>query len=113
MNLTTAQYKHLVQVLDLLIDRIGDDQEHPLASLMETLATLIEAYEDRHLPEPQSGPIGVLRSLMAEHHLKQKDMKEIGSQGVVSEIVNGKRTLNTRHVGNRFIWVETGGEQSR
>lgn len=106
---TKRQYNKMVKYLDMLIDGIGNDQDHPLASLMETLATLIETYEDKHLPEPQparppsegaggSDPIGVLKSLMAEHDLKQEDMKEIGSQGVVSEILNGKRTLNTRQI---------------
>jgi len=28
--------------------------------------------------------------------LKQKDLSELGTQGVVSEILNGKRELNTR-----------------
>jgi HTH-type transcriptional regulator/antitoxin HigA len=30
--------------------------------------------------------------------LKQNDLPEIGSQGVVSEILNGKRELNTRQI---------------
>ena len=95
---TKKQYEKMVKHLDLLVDEIGNNQHHPIASLMETLATLIEAYEDKHLAEPQSDPIEVLKSLMAEHHLKQKDMKEIGSQGVVSEVLNGKRKLNTRQI---------------
>jgi len=33
-----------------------------------------------------------------EHHLKQSDLSEIGSQGVVSEILSGKRQLNTRQI---------------
>lgn len=35
---------------------------------------------------------------MEEHGLKQDDLKEIGSQGVVSEILRGKRELNTRQI---------------
>ena len=35
---------------------------------------------------------------MDEHHLKQADLPEIGSQGVVSEILNGKRELNVRQI---------------
>jgi HTH-type transcriptional regulator/antitoxin HigA len=35
---------------------------------------------------------------MEEHTLKQSDLSEIGSQGVVSEILNGKRELNLRQV---------------
>tara|TARA_B110000467_G_scaffold157495_1_gene172331 strand:+ start:718 stop:870 length:153 start_codon:yes stop_codon:yes gene_type:complete len=35
---------------------------------------------------------------MTEHNLKQKDMNEIGSQGVVSEVLNGRRKLNLRQI---------------
>jgi len=37
-------------VFDPLIDVIGEDEEHPLASLLEVIGTLIEKYEDEHLP---------------------------------------------------------------
>lgn len=35
---------------------------------------------------------------MAQHGLKQTELREIGSQGVVSEILTGKRELNLRQV---------------
>jgi HTH-type transcriptional regulator/antitoxin HigA len=35
---------------------------------------------------------------MEEHNLKQRDLVELGSQGVVSEILRGKRQLNTRQI---------------
>jgi HTH-type transcriptional regulator/antitoxin HigA len=35
---------------------------------------------------------------MVEHGFKQSDLTEIGSQGVVSEILSGKRQLNIRQV---------------
>lgn len=65
---------------------------------METLETLIESYENQYFPEPASDPVGVLKYLMEEHDLKQDDLSEIGSQGVVSEILNRKRELNIRQV---------------
>ena len=40
----------------------------------------------------------VLRSLMEEHSLTQSELPEIGSQGVVSEILSGERDLNIRQV---------------
>ena len=95
---TKRQYNKMVTYLDLLIDEIGDDQNHPLAGLMETLGTLIEAYEEPEISFPEQDHISILKYLMSEHGLKQKDMKEIGSQGVVSEILNGKRFLNTRQI---------------
>jgi HTH-type transcriptional regulator / antitoxin HigA len=35
---------------------------------------------------------------MSAHDIKQSDLPEIGSQGVVSEILNGKRQLNLRQI---------------
>jgi HTH-type transcriptional regulator/antitoxin HigA len=46
-----AEYDRLVAVLDQLIDRVGEDETHPLASLMEVIGVLIEKYEDEHIPE--------------------------------------------------------------
>ena len=47
---TAEQYETLVSLLDRLIDEVGEDENHPLASLMEVLGTLIQAYEDEHVP---------------------------------------------------------------
>ena len=92
------EYKKLVSFLDCVIDEVGEDENHPLASLMETLGSLIESYESQHVPELSGDPIHTLKSLMEEHGLKQADMKEIGSQGVVSEVLSGKRSLNSRQI---------------
>ncbi len=45
------EYEEAVRLLDNLIDTIGEDESHPLASLMEILGVLIEKYEDEHVPE--------------------------------------------------------------
>ena len=45
------EYDRLVQVLDALIDVVGEDEQHPLASLMEIIGVVIEKYEDQHIPE--------------------------------------------------------------
>lgn len=82
----------------MLIDEIGGDQNHPYASLMETLRSLIETYENRIAPIPKQNTISILKSRMAEHSFKQKDMKEIGREGVVPEVLNGKRKLNARWI---------------
>jgi HTH-type transcriptional regulator/antitoxin HigA len=95
---TEEQYENAVKMLDELIEKIGEDESHPLASLMEILGTLIENYENQHFPETASDPAGVLKYLMDEHGLKQSDLSEIGSQGVVSEVLKGKRELNVRQI---------------
>ena len=48
---TEEEYHQLVAVLDQLIDEVGEDESHPLASLMEILGVLIEHYEDAHVRE--------------------------------------------------------------
>jgi len=45
------QYQQLVALLDSLIDEVGENESHPLATLMEILGVLIEKYEDEHVPE--------------------------------------------------------------
>jgi len=100
-----TDYKRLVSLLDNVTDEVGDDESHPLASLMETLGSLIEMYEAQHLPEIEGNPTDSLRALIEEHDIKQSDLPEIGSQGVVSEVLAGKRQLNIRQIralGERF-----------
>ena len=95
---TEAEYSRAVAVLDNVVDEIGQHETHPLADLAETLALSIEAYENAHVPFPNSPEPEILRSLMEEHGLTQSDLPEIGSQGVVSEILSGKRDLNVRQI---------------
>ena len=65
---------------------------------METIGNLIETYENNNVTQIMGSPIETLYYLMAEHGLKQSDLPEIGSQGVMSEIIKGKRNLNIRQV---------------
>jgi HTH-type transcriptional regulator / antitoxin HigA len=46
-----SEYRQIVELLDHLTDEVGQNENHPLASLMEVLAVLIEKYEDEHVPE--------------------------------------------------------------
>ena len=48
---TKKEYENLVAVLDDLIDEVGEDEAHPLASLMEVVGVLIEKYEDENVLE--------------------------------------------------------------
>ncbi len=92
------EYNAAVKRINELLDEIGENEKHPLYSLLDTLGTLIHAYEEEHYSIPVSTGMEVLRFLMDEHGLTQSDLSEIGSQGVVSEIVNGKRELNVRQI---------------
>jgi HTH-type transcriptional regulator / antitoxin HigA len=48
---TEQEYERLVELLDSLIDRVGEDESHPLASMMDVIGVLIENYEAEHIPE--------------------------------------------------------------
>jgi HTH-type transcriptional regulator/antitoxin HigA len=95
---TKTEYDRAVAVLDDILDEIGQQDTHPLADLAETLALSIEAYEDTHIAMPDASGPAILRSLMEDHEIAQSDLPEIGSQGVLSEILSGKRDLNVRQI---------------
>jgi HTH-type transcriptional regulator/antitoxin HigA len=64
-----------------------------------------DASESQYIKEIEGNSIEALKLLLEEHGLKQSDLSEIGSQGVVSEILFGKRQLNVRQIkllSNRF-----------
>lgn len=48
---TESEYRQLVTMLDNLIDEIGENENHSLASLMEIIGVLIENYEQENVPE--------------------------------------------------------------
>lgn len=95
---TEKEYENLVSMLDNLIDEVGENEKHPLSSLMESMSTLIESYENKNIPNISGNSVESLRYLMKEHNLNQSELPEIGSQGVVSEILKGKRNLNIRQI---------------
>ena len=92
------EYDLAVERLNRLLDEVGTDAQHPLYTLLDTLGTLIHAYEEEHHPIPECSGVDVLHFLMDEHNLTQSDLPEIGFQGVVSEILRGKRELNVRQI---------------
>ncbi|MGO9642804.1 MAG: helix-turn-helix domain-containing protein [Candidatus Acidiferrales bacterium] len=67
--------------------------------LAELLTLLIEDFEEKQYRLPRSKPLGVLRFLMDQHGLKQRDLVDVfGTPSIVSEILSGKRELNKDHI---------------
>lgn len=95
---TKKEYERAVDMLDAILDQIGEDEKHPLAELADAMSVFVEKYEDERMLIPAAKPAAVLKFLMHEHGLRQSDLPEIGSQGVVSEVLTGKRELNTRQI---------------
>ncbi len=94
----TREYDTAVAQLNALVDEIGDNPRDPRYRFIETLSVLIEAYDAEHHPIPDTSGVEMLKFLMEQHGLSQSDLREIGSQGVVSEVLRGKRELNVRQI---------------
>ena len=92
------EYDSALDRLNGLIDEVGTDEQHPLYSLLDTLGAVVHAWEEQHHSMAKSEGADPLRLLMEEHELTQSDLPEVGSQGVVSEILSGKRELNVRQI---------------
>ncbi|KXS32521.1 MAG: putative DNA-binding transcriptional regulator [Candidatus Gallionella acididurans] len=92
-----TQYKQAVNLMNGVLDIVGDNEKHELAGLLELLGQLVEDYEKEHHVIPDAVPREVLRLMMEQNGLKQTDLAdEIGRQSVVSEILSGKRGINAR-----------------
>jgi HTH-type transcriptional regulator/antitoxin HigA len=66
---------------------------------IELLTLLIERYEAERYPVPDAGPIDVLRYLLDQNGLSQRDIAaELGSESTVSLVLSGKRRLTRDHI---------------
>jgi len=88
-----SDHENAVAVIEELMEKGRDPEETTLLSL---LCTLVEDYEDTQLAgEELTSPLEVLQHLMESNRLKQADLVGIiGSKGVVSEVINGKRSIS-------------------
>lgn len=93
-----AHYARMAEMLKALLDETSGDEAHPAMGLVDIVGDLIEDYEAVHHPLAEATGVQALKFLMEQHGLKQSDLTEIGSQGVVSEILTGKRELNIRQI---------------
>ena len=93
------EFNILVSQLDALLEIACENEQHSLMSLIDLISHLIAFYEQKNFPPPPAvkGVEG-LKFLMDSHHLSQKDLPEIASQGVLSEILQKKRALNIRQI---------------
>lgn len=80
---------------------IGSREKKQILTYMDALGLLAEEYEKRAFAVNLDGISGAetLEFLMEEHSLRQGDLtKELGSQSIVSEILSGKRRLNSHQI---------------
>lgn len=74
---------------------LGEDLTPEQLQLMNLLVSLIEQFEEQHYSLHPASPLEVLNELVLQRGLKQKDLVPVfGSQGIASEVLNGKRTIS-------------------
>ncbi len=67
--------------------------------LIELLTVLIEDFESKAYPIQDAEPIEVIRHLMKEGKLRQKDLLDVfGTESIASDVLNGKRELTKEHI---------------
>jgi HTH-type transcriptional regulator/antitoxin HigA len=91
---TEEENERFLAEVEKLIDK-GDRRSPEEDKLLELMTTLIEDFEEKHYPIPDAAPHEVLRELMRARGLRQRDLLDIfGSDGIASEVVNGKRNIS-------------------
>jgi HTH-type transcriptional regulator/antitoxin HigA len=81
------------------MEAVFDETEGALADYAETLTLLIEKYEEFLPSFPGATGMEILKFLMDQNGLKQKDLAGIlGGKSTVSELLNGKRPFNLNHI---------------
>ncbi|MGA7795359.1 MAG: hypothetical protein WCA19_20155 [Candidatus Acidiferrales bacterium] len=94
---SARQHEEYLSVMDKLASKENPTKEEE--KYAEVLMTLIKVYEEEHQSIPDASPLEVLRALMDANDLRQKDLVPIfGSESIVSEVLNKKRSLNKSHI---------------
>ncbi|HWW69423.1 MAG TPA: helix-turn-helix domain-containing protein [Duganella sp.] len=89
-----ADFKRVHALTDALADEVGDDESHPLFSMLELTMELIQRWEEEHVVIPDAEPKEVLRYLLEENDLKQKDLQDVASPTLISDILAGRRGIS-------------------
>jgi HTH-type transcriptional regulator/antitoxin HigA len=92
---TEEEYDRMVAAVEELIDKGEDNLSPEESALLETMAILIQAYDERHHPLPEVPSNEMLAYLMETSGRTAKDLLPIlGTRGRVSEILHGKRSIS-------------------
>jgi HTH-type transcriptional regulator/antitoxin HigA len=93
---TDADHADALRRIDELMDA---EPGTPEADELDVLATLVEAYEDRHFPIADPDPLAAIQFRMEQLGLTRKDLEPLlGSRGRVSEVLNGRRALSLQMI---------------
>ncbi len=92
---TEDEYDHMVSAVEQLMDKGEASLSPEESALLETMAILVQAYDDRHYPLAHTAPNEMLAYLMEASGLTAKDLLPVlGTRGRVSEVLSGKRSIS-------------------
>jgi HTH-type transcriptional regulator/antitoxin HigA len=92
---TEEEYDRMVAAVGRLMDKGEDHLSPEEAALLETMAILVQAYDDRHHALPPVAPNEMLAYLMETSRRTTKDLLPVfGTRGRVSEVLSGKRSIS-------------------
>ena len=92
---TEDEYDHMVAAVKHLMDKGGAHLSPEESALLETMAILVQAYDDRHHALAPIAPNEMLSYLMESSGRAAKDLLPVlGTRGRISEILNGKRSIS-------------------
>lgn len=94
-----AGYEQTVALMNSLLDVVGDDEDHPLSSLLELVGDVVSKYEREHYAIEPAAPNDSLRFLIEARGLKQEDLAAIVPQSNLSAILAGKRKISAALAG--------------
>jgi len=90
---TEEEYERVLKIVEQLTFKKNRTTEEQ--ALHKLLVILVEAYETQNYPMDQSAPHEILQHIIEASDTRQADLVGIiGSSGVVSEVVNGKRSIS-------------------
>jgi len=95
-----AQNEQALTTIDELMLEVGDDQNHPLLSLLNLLADRVEAFERAAYPLPPAPPQRVLAFLMEQRDLTQQALAAATGidQSNLSKLLRGRRDFTANQV---------------
>ena len=92
------EYDHMVAAVKALMDKGEGHRSPEEEALLETIALLIQAHDDRHHPLPPVPGHEMLSYLMETSGRAAKELLPVfGTRGRVSEILSGKRSISKAH----------------
>ena len=96
--ITSEEELELTQnMIDQLLDqgKLSQDEK----DYLNVLGALVYEYEQQQEPIPDIYGVELLKSLIEDNELRQKDLVSIfKTESIVSDILNGKRELTKRHI---------------